>query len=100
MTTYSKMCPKCQTANDLAATTCKRCKLKFGTPVEAAAKPKNESSTLGPRAGIIITVVGLLILILGFQIFGSMQERARRQEELKKNSWDAYIKKRDSGALQ
>jgi len=96
MTTYSKICPKCQTANDLAASTCKRCKLKFGTPVEAA-KPQGETRSVNPRAGIVIGVVAVLLLILAVQVFGSMQEKARRQKELQETSWDAYVKKRDAG---
>jgi hypothetical protein len=96
MTTYSKVCPKCQTNNDLAATTCKRCKLKFGTPVEAA-KPKTSAPEVNSRVGIVLGVVGLMLLILGFQVFGAIQERARRQKEIQQNSWDSYVKKRDGG---
>src|SRR5258708_29341284 len=96
MTTYSKICPKCQTACDLAATTCKRCKLKFGTPVEAA-KSKGESQGGNPRSGIVLAIVGVLLIILALQVFGSVQEKNRRAKEIEKNSWDAYVRKRDSG---
>ena len=97
MTTYSKLCPKCQTACDLAATTCKRCKLKFGTPLEAEKPRSAESQASNKRVGLVLGLVGVLLLILALQVFGSVQERAQRAKEIEKNSWDAYVKRKELG---
>jgi len=101
MTAYSKVCPKCQNLCDLASTSCKRCKLKFGPP------PKEEKKTGGraapapepsitPRALIMLGVVVVLLLAGVIQIVASAQERAQRQKQIESEGWDAYLTKRDS----
>lgn len=98
MTTYSKLCPKCQHSCDLAAPSCKRCGLRFGAPAkEASGAGKQAQPSTSGRGLIVLAVVGLLLIVLAMQVFGSAQERARRKQEVDNNSWDAIVRRQHSG---
>jgi hypothetical protein len=97
MTTYSKICPKCQTPCDLAASSCKRCGLKFGAPATEAASKSAESSSGFGRIAIVLAVLGLLAVVVAFQVIGGAQEKARRHKEADANSWEAVQRRMSSG---
>ena len=97
MTTYSKLCPKCQHACDMSAVSCKRCGLRFGAPVETAASRPNQAAP-SRRVLIVLGVVGVLLLLLVVQIVGDTQEKARRKKEAQYNSWENVQRRMNSGA--
>ena len=97
MTTYSKLCPKCQHACDLSAPSCKRCGLRFGEPVREANARKAARPSLDRRAIIVLAVVGVLLVFLVSQIVGDAQERARRKKEAEYNSWENVQRRMNSG---
>jgi predicted amidophosphoribosyltransferase len=97
MTTYSKLCPKCQNPCDLAAPSCKRCGLKFGQPIPETPVATPEQTRARGRVTIVATIIGVLLIVVAIQLFGDAQERAARKREADKNTWEAVQRRMNSG---
>ena len=97
MTTYSKLCPKCQRPCDLFATGCKHCGLQFGGTAKSAAANKPEKTAFSGRAALVLGALAVLLIIVAFQIVGAAQERARRMKEIESESYENVMRRLNGG---
>ena len=90
MTAYSKICPKCQKSCDLAASSCKKCGLRFGAVAPpppgsapgANSAPEPSKSTPAIRAAVMVFAFGGVLIVAVTMLMGAIQQQVQQQKQV------------------